>query len=129
MAKPTTPAIDRMMRRVTIDDAGCWIFTGAISGSMGYGVLQRGRRGEGQIRAHRLSYEHFIGPIPSDKVIDHICCVPRCVNPAHLRAVTHWENNARGNSAAAKNARKTHCPRCGGEYQTLPNGNRRCQNH
>lgn len=125
MAKRTTPAIDRMMRRVEKQPDGCWIFTGAVSGTMGYGVLQRGRRGEGQVRAHRLSYEHFVGEIPADKVIDHICCVPRCVNPEHLRAVTHWENNARGNSAAAKNARKEHCPKCGGEYAHGATG-RRC---
>jgi hypothetical protein len=126
MPKRTRPAIERMLNRVELDEFGCWIFTGATGGTMGYGVLQRGRRGEGIIRAHRLSYEHFVGEIPDDKVVDHICNVPRCVNPDHLQLLTHWENNAKGNSMAARNARKESCGVCGEPYIAAPNGLRRC---
>jgi len=129
MAKPTRPAIDRMMDRVEVDQSGCWIFTGAAGGTMGYGVLQRGRRGEGLIRAHRLSYEYFVGEIPEDKVVDHICNTPKCVNPKHLRLLTHWENNARGNSSAARNARKSCCPICGAAYTTGKKNLRRCSRY
>jgi hypothetical protein len=129
MAKRTRPAIDRMMDRVEVDRSGCWIFTGATGGTMGYGVLQRGRRGEGIIRAHRLAYEYFVGEIPADKVVDHICNTPKCVNPKHLRLLTHWENNARGNSSAAQNARKSCCPICGAAYATGKKNTRRCSRH
>jgi len=47
--------------------------------------------------------------------IDHLCRVRCCVNPDHLEAVTHRENILRGNTFAAVNAAKTHCPK-GHEY-------------
>jgi hypothetical protein len=126
MAKRTTPVYTRMMQRVSVDtNTGCWNFDGAKGGSMGYGVLQRGRRGEGLIRAHHVSWLHYRGDIPNDRVIDHICNNPACVNPDHLQAITNRENILRGNSIAARNARKTCCPRCQGEY-TQTNAGRKC---
>ena len=77
----------------------------------------------------RASYEAFVGPIPSGVWIDHTChnadrtCVGgtsclhrRCVNPAHLEAVTPRENALRSRlTQASINAAKTHCPQ-GHEY-------------
>ncbi len=34
----------------------------------------------------------YVGPIPDGYQIDHICANERCVNPAHLAAVTALEN-------------------------------------
>lgn len=45
--------------------------------------------------AHRVAYEFTIGPIPEGLTIDHLCEVPRCVNPLHLEPVTQAENNRR----------------------------------
>jgi len=43
-------------------------------------------------------------------VIDHICKVTCCVNPAHLRAVTPRDNAINNSeSFAAVNFKKTHC--------------------
>ena len=84
----------------------CWLWTASGNGR-GYGKLfTEGRR----FYAHRLSYEHYIGPIPEDKEIDHLCRVPACVNPAHLEPVTHQENMRRGKNGVLC-VRKTHCPR------------------
>ena len=65
----------------------------------GYGMfsLKRGKPG----LAHRVSYELFIGLIPPNLEIDHLCRNICCVNPAHLQAVTHQENVMRGNAPAA----------------------------
>lgn len=68
--------------------SGCWHWTGTISGN-GYG--QMGCDGQ-RWYAHRLSWELFNGPIPSEMVIDHRCHNPRCVNPEHLRVVTKAQN-------------------------------------
>lgn len=85
----------------------CWIWTGSLN-RQGYGQFYFNHK---QGRAHRYSFIHFKGEIPQDKVIDHICNNPQCVNPKHLRAVTNKENVLRGRSPLAENARKTHCPK------------------
>lgn len=60
--------------------------------------------------AHRWSYEHFVGPIPDGYVIDHLCKVTLCVNPAHLEPVTQRTNLHRSDTFQARNTAKTHCP-------------------
>lgn len=44
------------------------------------------------LRAHRLSYMAFIGPIPAGLEVDHLCFNKLCVEPSHLEAVTQAEN-------------------------------------
>lgn len=67
----------------------CWIWTGAKYRN-GYGML--GMAGNKKVRAHRLAYELFIGPIPPGMFIDHICHTRACVNPSHLRTATNKQN-------------------------------------
>jgi hypothetical protein len=64
----------------------------------GYAVV---RTLSGVDYAHRLMYERFVGPIPDGAVIDHLCAVKSCCNPAHLEAVTHRVNVIRGPSPTA----------------------------
>lgn len=92
-------------------NSGCWLWTSAIS--HGYGVLGRGTRLEGNVFAHRLSFETLVSVVPSHLELDHLCRVRCCVNPAHLEPVTHAENIRRGmapTSVAARHASMTHCP-------------------
>lgn len=89
------------------DPGPCWIWTGRLFYD-GYGQLPAAGK---RVRAHRFSYELLVGPIPAGLVIDHLCRVHACVNPAHLEPVTARENVLRGTSASAMHSAKTHCKR------------------
>lgn len=107
----------RFSKHVSIQPDGCHIWAGAKAGR-GYGVFMVGSRTDGSRRmvyAHRWAYVHRFGAIPEGLTIDHLCNTPACVNPAHLSPATQYDNSMRGNSAAAVNKRKTHCP-AGHEY-------------
>lgn len=86
----------------------CWLFSGAIQNTGGYGLFWIS--GKLQL-THRITYEYLKGPIPPGLYIDHLCRVPRCCNPAHLEAVTPAENNHR----ALLVTRDAFCPH-GHEY-------------
>jgi len=82
------PMIDRFWMKVE-KGPGCWSWTGAISD--GYGSFAEGSKGRCH-KAHRFAYEQLVGPIPDGMQLDHKCHNRSCVNPAHLRPVTHKQN-------------------------------------
>jgi hypothetical protein len=88
------------------DPAGCWLWTASLDQD-GYGWFRDGR----VRRAHRVSYEHHIGPVEDGHDVDHICRVRHCVNPDHLRAISRKENVLSGVGPTATNARKKRCKR------------------
>ena len=77
----------RFLKRVKKTD-DCWIWQGR-KGRGGYGVFDWKNTGIG---AHRASYELFIGNIPDELEIMHVCDNKLCVNPEHLRPGTHLDN-------------------------------------
>lgn len=124
------PVLTRLMEKVNIQTDGCWLWTGCRIPA-GYGQLWIGDR---MYMAHRVAYELFVGSIPEGLVIDHLCRVTGCVNPAHLEVVTYAENTRRGTNAAviaANRAAKTHCkaghPFFGSNVYSHPDGYRVCR--
>ncbi|WP_416902719.1 HNH endonuclease signature motif containing protein [Micromonospora echinospora] len=96
----------------------CWTWRGDITAD-GYG-----RFGKKSEPAHRVAYGLMVRPVPDGLNVDHLChnhdttCPGgttcrhrRCVNPAHLEAVTQRDNVLRSrHTAPHRNAAKTHCP-------------------
>lgn len=119
-----------MIRERTVEDGGCWLWTGALRN--GYGAMSQRvsadvADGWRTLYVHRLTYQLVIGPIPPGLQLDHVCRVRRCVNPEHLETVTAQENKRRGMSPAAVNARKTTCPQGHPYDMTTGSGGRGCR--
>jgi hypothetical protein len=85
-----------------VPETGCWNWLHATSPD-GYGRIERNGVRMG---AHRYFYEQQRGRIPVGLELDHRCRNRRCVNPAHLEAVTGQENCRRG-----RNTRLTYADR------------------
>lgn len=114
----TAAQCERFMSFVSPEPmSGCWLWVGGVTTK--YGIFRLGK----QRKAHRVSYEHFVGPIAAGLDIDHRCRVKTCVNPVHLEAVSERENVRRWAATI------THCP-LGHEYTPentyLDEGRRRC---
>lgn len=91
--------VERLTRYVWKNDVtGCWVWRGATSDE-GYGKANR-PAGDGwvSVMAHRYMYELLRGPIADGLEMDHLCLLPRCVNPDHLEPVTPAENQRRKNA-------------------------------
>ena len=126
-----TTAAERFWSKVQPEpNSGCWLWSGACN-SGGYGqFFIHGK----QVMAHRWIYEQLRHPILNDPpaaVIDHLCRVRCCVNPAHMEVVTNRINILRGIGYTAENARKTHCPSghpySGDNLYVDPDGSRECR--
>jgi hypothetical protein len=131
----------RFMSKVQVQPNGCWHWTGHIRPD-GYGQFAVDRSNQ---LAHRVSYIHFVGPIPDGLELDHLCHTRdlncpggetdphrRCVNWADLEPVTGEVNRLRGRSFYTLNGAKTHCAKGGHEFTpentyVPPGGGRECR--
>lgn len=103
----------------------CWVWTGWISPTTGYGYF--GGRKAGTQLVHRIAYQYVVGPIPQGMHLDHLCRRRECLRPSHLEPVTPRENIWRGDQGAfwgyvheapppsLKAPRPDRCTECGGD--------------
>lgn len=86
-----------LLRVMPEPNTGCWMWMGNINNS---GYAQCSKDLVGTVAAARTAYKLFISDIASGMEVDHTCSMRSCVNPMHLRSVTHAENmRARGGVA------------------------------
>lgn len=102
---------------------GCHLWTGD-RGSNGRPIIWRGRRPSS---AYRVAFEHAGEVVADDQVLDHLCRRERCINAAHLEAVSKAENERR--KSWAYRCRRQHCARGHSLADALvtPEGGRLCR--
>lgn len=110
---------------------GCVEWAGRLNEN-GYGEFGNSTGSE---LAHRWLWEHEHGPLDPKTHLDHYrypqdgCIGPACVR--HVRPTTAQENTLRGDTIAAKNKAKTHCPKdhpySGDNLIVEKDGSRRCK--
>jgi len=85
----------RAFIRFTPDANGCHISTYSVAS---HGYAQIGWQDNGRrivTTAHRAAWVAAHGQIPVGLTVDHQCRTRQCVNPAHLRLLTNFENARR----------------------------------
>lgn len=112
-----------------IEENGCHTWVGWREN--GYAKVTIDRK---TCQVYRVRYEREIGPIPEGMELDHYVCdggPVGCCNPHHCRPVSRRENVLRGNSPAAWQRARTHCPRGhvyqGANVRVGADGKRRCR--
>lgn len=86
---------ERAYTKQVVNEAGCWVSTYSVAS---HGYAQIGWKTEGSrhmVLAHRASWTHVNGQVPIGMTLDHLCKNRRCVNPAHLRLLSNYENARR----------------------------------
>lgn len=96
----------KLQKFVVNPETLCWEWTGSTDED-GYGTIRR--VDSAHLKAHRCSYEEYVGPVPDGLCVCHLCYNTCCINPSHLYAGTHQQNMLERNE---KN--------CGHMFSVLP---------
>lgn len=106
---------DKLKAKCIIVESGCWEMTGFRwksrdwEGGSGYGMMSyRGKN----MRANRLAFMLWKGPIPEGHVVRHTCDNQCCCNPDHLVTGTQKENIADCIKAGNQQFHPSHYTHC-----------------
>lgn len=91
MTKAGFTPIERIFKKISIDENGCWNFTG-YKNPMGYGQIHIGGKRGGAELVHRVVWKWMFGDISDGLFICHKCDNPACFNPNHLFKGDHTAN-------------------------------------
>ena len=75
-------------RTIRDNESGCLLYMGRLDEN---GYARISCQGKNRIGSDAV-YEMVYGPIPEGYEVDHICHVRHCVEPTHLRLLTHRQN-------------------------------------
>ena len=86
---------ERAYTKHEVNEDWCWVSTYSTA-SHGYAQIgwQDGDKRH-MVLAHRAAWTHVNGQVPIGMTLDHLCKNRRCVNPAHLRLLSNYENARR----------------------------------
>lgn len=92
LSKDYPKYLKRILRRIIVDENGCWIWPGPTEGTNGYGVINLYSRKK--VKIHRFIAYCFHGLKLFDDTLDacHSCDVRNCVNPFHIWVGTRSDN-------------------------------------
>lgn len=79
----------RFLKYCKKDDSGLLYWDGGLFAG-GYGQFRYGDR---KVKAHRMAYAMFVGPIPDGMCVCHKNDDPACVDPSQLFLGTKADNN------------------------------------
>ncbi len=110
------PPLERLLRGLTFDKNGCWLYTAGTPSPDGYVRLRIDGR---QWLAHRAMWTCIVGPVEADVVLDHFRlnpgsrnapCSRICINPLHLELTSSLGNLKAADAGTMLNSpTKTHC--------------------
>ena len=84
--------LERLATSCELAGSECWEWRKSRTPD-GYGQISVKRQ---KVGAHQVAYHLFMGDIPAELQLDHLCHNRACCNPWHLEPVTSRENTRRG---------------------------------